>query len=311
MPRYRVYGSVLQSEVPFPDLPAAEDGTAVRWRIARRDQLPEMVEATCVGAEPLYQDVHARLYSHRDGWRIAVDDTGGFELGEDGQILAAPLPDAWPDFVRAHLLGRVLATMLYNDGWLPLHGSAVATGQGTIGFLGPKGVGKSSLAAALVQEGAPLVTDDTFPIEIDSPPLAWPGVFTLRVRDDAREHLAFGDVGAITREGKRAVAVEPSVATAHEPRPLAALFLLAPSDSVARADAAVRVRYSSVLAAAAVTAHVKCGRMLGNGAAAEMLARVARIVHHVPVYQLSITRDLSRLPDAARAILGWYDGPAR
>lgn len=309
MSRYRVCGSVLESAIPFPDLPAADaaEGPA-RWRIEQTDALAEMVDASCLGAERLYDDVHARLYAHRDGWRIVVDDTGAFELGKDRVVLAQPREEAWEDFVRAHLLGRVLATLQYREGWLPLHGSAVAAAEGTIAFLGPKGVGKTSLAAALMRAGAPLVTDDTFPVEPSAPPQAWPGVRTLRLRDDARERLSIGEEGERTREGKLAVRI---AAAGDAPRPLAALFLLAPSADTARAEAALRTPYSPVLAAAAVTAHVKCGAMLGSAAAGELLSRVARIVHHVPVHQLSITRDLARLPEAATTVLGWYGGPAR
>lgn len=308
--RYRVYGSVLESALAFPDLPEASAGDgAARWRIELADTLAEMRDATCLGSERLYAEVHARLYAHRDGWRIVVDDTGTFELGRSNVVLVQPRADAWEDFVRAHLLGRVLATLQYRDGLLPLHGSAVATAEGTVAFLGPKGVGKTSLAAALVQAGAPLVTDDTLPVEPSTPPLAWPGVRTLRVRDDARAQLALGSDGERTREGKLAMAV--AAADVDGPRPLAAIFLLAPSPEVSREAAAIRTPFAAVLAAAAVTAHVKCGAMLGSAAAADVLARVARIVHHVPVHQLSITRDLARLPETAATVLGWYGGPAR
>lgn len=312
MSRYRVYGSILESAVPFPDLPTASaaDGSP-RWRIEQHESLPPMQDESCLGAERLYDDVHARLFAHRDGWRIVVDDTGAFDLGDAGLVRAAPRADAWDDFVRAHLLGRVLATLQYRDGWLPLHASAVATTEGTIAFLGPKGVGKTSLAAALVQAGAPLVSDDTLPIEPSAPPRAHSGVRTLRVRDDVREQLALGDVGERTREGKRAVNIPKGTYDTDTPRPLAAIFLIAPSSVAVDLDAVHRTPYAPVLAAAAVTAHVKCGAMLGSAAAGDLLARAARIVHHVPVNQLSVTRDVARLPEAAATILGWYGGPPR
>jgi hypothetical protein len=66
-----------------------------------------------------------------------------------------------------------------------------------------------------------------------------------------------------------------------------------------------------VLAAAALVAHVKIGRMLGAAAAASMLERAAIISRMVPVHQLIVTRDLNRLPEAASQLLAWYGGPAR
>src|SRR5690606_29457157 len=137
MPSYRVYGSLLESDIEFPGLPevTAAGTAAPRWRIQRRDALPPMRDAAPLGAETLYSDIQARLFAHADGWRIVVDDTGAFDIGGSGDILAAPLPEAWSDFLRSHLLGRVLSTAMYRDGWLPMHASAVSTREGVIGFL--------------------------------------------------------------------------------------------------------------------------------------------------------------------------------
>lgn len=312
MPSYRVYGSLLESDIEFPGLPAVEaaGGAAPRWRIQRRDELPPMRDASPLGAETLYSDVQARLFAHADGWRIVVDDTGAFDIDGSGDILAAPLPEAWSDFLRSHLLGRVLSTTMYRDGWLPLHASAVSTREGVIGFLGPKGVGKSSLASAFVAAGAPLVTDDTLPVELGTPPTAWPGIHLLRLRPDAREAVALDGSGTETREGKREIALRDDRLLETHPRPLAALFFLAPTLETDRPDAVRRIPFSPALAAAALVGHVKGGQMLGSAAAAPMLGRLASLVHLVPVNQLSLVRDLARLPDVVATVLEWYGGAA-
>jgi hypothetical protein len=312
MPHYRVYGSLLDSDIEFPGLPAitVPESGAARWRMRRRDALQPMRDATALGSETLYQDVQARLFSHADGWRIVVDDTGAFDLTDDGEILAAPLPDAWDDFVRSHLLGRVLSASLYRDGWLSLHASAVSMREGVIGFLGPKGVGKSSLASALVAAGAPLVTDDTLPVQPGTPPMAWPGIHLLRLRPDAHAAVALDEPGTETREGKREIALRDDRLREEAPRPLAALFFLAPSNELDRSVVARRTPFSPALAAAALVGHVKGGQMLGSTAAAPLLARLAALVHLVPVNQLSLVRDLARLPEAVASILEWYGGAA-
>jgi hypothetical protein len=306
MQRYLVYGAVLESAVPFPDLPIATPGAgAARWRIERYESLPPMHDEVCLGAERLYAEVHARLFAHREGWRIVVDDTGSFELGHATTVSVVPRIGAWDDFIRAHLLGRVLATLQYREGWLPLHASAVATPRGTIAFLGPKGVGKTSMAAALVRAGALLVTDDTLPVEPVDPPMAWPGLHTLRVRDDAREGLGLGEDGERTRDGK--LAMDLGGEGDATPRRLMALCLLAPSVDLERDAPITRTRFTNVTAAAAVMAHVKCGAMLGGGAAGTLLSRIAGIVRSVPVYQLSVTRDLTQLPVVAATLMEWTD----
>jgi hypothetical protein len=300
----------LESSVELPEL-APSTGTPARWRFSIVDTLPEMRDPREVGAERIYDEVHARLYTHRDGRRIVVDDTGAFDLDRRRRIQCQRTPTSWDDFLRGHLLGRVLATAMYDDGWLPLHGSAVATREGVIAFLAPKGFGKSSLALALAHAGAPLVTDDTLPIEPTVPPRAWPGVHSIRAREDALAALGVERLGETTRDGKVALRTSEGLPLATAPLPLAAIYLLSPSEDSARAEVVVRTPFSSTLAALAITPHVKVGAMLGAEATATMLERVATIANLVPVNQLSISRELARLPEAAAQLLEWYGGPAR
>ncbi len=310
MPTYSVYGSCLESTLEFPELSPIASGTP-RWRLSVVDHLFDMYEPVAIGDEVIYGECHARLFQHRDGYRIVVDDTGSFELENGGHIIAAPKSGAFPDFVRAHLLGRVLATALFHDGYLPMHGSAVQTREGVVAFLAPKGYGKSSMALAMVKAGASLVSDDLLPVLPGTPPLAWPGVRSLRVREDAVRAVGVDAAGEATREGKVALHQNAGPMAADAPLPLAAIFLLAPITDVGTAEPVKRTPLAPVLATAALVAHVKIGRMLGSGAAATMMQRAATISSLVPVHQLIITRDLARLPEAAAQILAWYGGPAR
>jgi hypothetical protein len=310
MTTYAVYGSTLASAVEFPELARATGASAPRWHFEITDALAPMPDAVELGAELIYADVHARLYAHRGGHRITVDDTGAYDLSPDGRIRCQPIPGAWPDFVRAHCVGRVLATAIYLDGWLPLHGSAVELEDGVVAFLAPKGFGKSSLALALNQAGAPLVTDDTLPVEPTMPPRAWPGVHNLRVREDSLEALDVSSAGETTREGKRMFHASHTGRVLVTPRPFAAIYILGRTVDGAPDTGVRRVPFSPTVAALAVVAHVKIGRMLGTDAAATMLERVANIVRMVPVHRLSIPQDLSRFPEAVEQLFAWHGRPS-
>jgi hypothetical protein len=304
---YTVYGEGLASSVSFPELPERGSRDA-RWTFETVADLDAMSDASELGSDLLYADVHARLHQHATGHRIIVDDTGSFDLSADRRhVRCVERPDAWPDFVRAHLMGRVLATSLYLDGLLPLHASAVETRDGVVAFLAPKGFGKSTLALALVTAGARLGTDDTLPIEPLAVPQAWPGVHSIRVHEDALDALDAQHPELETREGKRVVTALPGERLQVTRRPLAAVYLLDPVGP--EVVDTTRTAMPPMLAAVGVVAHVKIGRMLGAAAAAPMLERAAAIVRRVPVFRLHAPRDLARLHETAGTIIDWHGVP--
>lgn len=304
--RYEVFGEGLTSAIAFPELREVTHGGA-RWHFDLVERLSPMDVSVESGDDLIYGDVHARLYAHAAGHRITVDDTGAYDLSADLRTIRfTSRPGAWPDFVRAHFLGRVLSTALWFEGCLPLHASAVATADGALAFLAPKGFGKSSIALALVEQGARLVTDDTLAIEIGAAPRARPGVHSVRVHDDAMHAVGARSATRETREGKLLVTDLPPERLQRTPTPLRAIYLLAPMPpETAHPE---RVLLPPTVAAVSVVAHVKIGRMLGAGAAGAMLQRAASVSHQVPVYRLQVARALERLPDTAAALLSWHGG---
>lgn len=312
--RYDVYGAVLSSALAFPELPIATDDAAARWMFETVSALPTMHAPVALGDDHIYGTVHARFFRHAEGHRIHVDDTGTFDIAQDRRtLLWEERQDAWPDFVRSHLTGRVIATALYLDGLLPLHGSAVETAGGVIGFLAPKGYGKSTLALALTQAGARLVTDDTLPIELPGADSAtgvraWPGVHSVRLKEDSLRAISAARPTVGTNEGKQIVTDLPGDRRTTAPAPLAALYLI---DPVHPEGADVSwVALPSMSSAMSVVAHVKIGKMLGATAAPVMLERAAAIARQVPVRRLQMPRDLTRLEAVVRTILSWHEAPA-
>jgi hypothetical protein len=298
----------------FPELPPASDDRHPRWTFDTVRALPDMRNPVTLGDDHIYGTVHARFFEHAAGHRILVDDTGTFDIASDRRTLRwETRHDAWPDFVRSHLTGRVIATALYLDGLLPLHGSAVETASGVIGFLAPKGYGKSTLALALTQAGGRLVTDDTLPIELPGAGAAtvvraWPGVHSVRLKEDSLRAISAARPAVGTNEGKQVVTDLPGDRRTTRPAPLAALYLL---DPVHPEGADVTwTPMPSMLAAMSVVAHVKIGKMLGAAAAPVMLERAAAIARQVPVRRLQMPRDLTRLEAVARTILSWHETPA-
>jgi len=308
MPDYAVCGGSLRSSVVFPELQRTRTDRPT-WSFDVRGADPPRAETELLGEEAIYGDVHARLYRWSAGYRIVVDDTGTFDLSDDGATIEAyPLDTAWPDFLRAHLVGRVLATALHLSGILTLHGSAVALGDAAVAFLAPKHYGKSTLALGLVRAGATLMSDDALPIEAGAPPMARPGVHSLRLRSDSAALLAGPGPRPASRDGKELVTDVPIHLRREAPAPLRAVYLLTPAATITGGMAALRRPLAPVEAAVGLVAHAKIGSMLGAWGAPVVLRQAVELVRSVPVYTLAVLRELPSLPDVVRTILEWHGG---
>jgi hypothetical protein len=308
---YSVFGGCLESDVHFPELRECAL-CEPRWRFGIVAKLPELADMVEIGAQHIYGEVHARLYRRADGgYRITVDDTGRFDIDPSGTcIVCEEKEGAWPDFVRAHLLGRVLATALYSRGWMPLHGSAVQFDSGVVGFLAPKGFGKSTLALSLARSGARLVTDDTLPVELVNPLVSWPGVHSVRIAADSMAAVGVASADLDTREGKSVVTSLRDEERAEKPAPLRALYLIEPrlpsSEQNDTGDLVRRELLTGARAALALLSNFKLTKMTGRDEMPEVLRRAAIVADRTSVYALSIPRDLGALATVAEVIRGWH-----
>jgi hypothetical protein len=144
-----------------------------------RGPVPYRLEQAAI-AGPTF-DVAGRRFLLRvpNGLRVLVEDGASVtvdsppHLSDDDQLL-------W-------ILGSAWGALAYQRGLLPLHLSAIRSGQGIVGFGGNSGAGKSTLAAALTTRGHTLAADDVTGIDVASPggPMALPGHKTLKLWGDA------------------------------------------------------------------------------------------------------------------------------
>jgi hypothetical protein len=308
---YTAFGHLLASELELPELRPAPAGSP-RWtvRVGAACIPPHHADdAVALGRQHLYHDFSAHLFRTATGWRIVVDDTGIYEVTDDGHTITwSAYPDGIPDFGRAHLLGRVLATTMHFSGLIVLHGSAVAFPEGGVAFLAPKHTGKSTLALALTLAGNRLISDDTLPVTLDDPPQVWPGVHSMRLLGDAAEHLT-GSLPAEQRtDGKYVVDDLPPERLEQHPRSLTAIYILAAAESIKGGVAVARRPLPPSLAAAALVGQGKVSEMLGPAESPVLLQRAARLAARVPVYQLPVLRDVSRLPEVTAQLAAWHGG---
>lgn len=162
-----------------------------------------------------------------------------FLLSPDGSVVRvffAPNADPWSlDFV---LLRGVIPRVLHLRGIPCLHASGVRAGGGVVGFMGSSGRGKSTLAAALVARGLPLVTDDVMPLRLDpgrQQILVGPGLHELRLYPPAAALVGVGSLISPPRPGQTKGCWTPHPRQcAPGPAPLTCLYWLHPRRDPAR-----------------------------------------------------------------------------
>jgi hypothetical protein len=306
---YHVFGQRLVSQLPFPELRDAPPGPATwTFRLEAPVEPPTQVDGSLLGQQTIYPGCQARLFGCADGWRIVVDDTGIYDLRDGGRdITWTRFPLGTPDFGRAHFLGRVLSTAMHFGGGLVLHGSAVSYPAGAVVFLAPKHTGKSTLALALTQAGARLITDDTITVAMPRPGTqeVWPGVHSLRLLPDTVERLQ-ATPRRSQSDGKILVTDLRSGQLEEGVRPVAAIYLLAAAKSITGGGSVARRPVPQPLAAAALVGQGKISEMLGAAEAPVLLQRAARLASQVPVYRLAVQRDFDRLHEVAAQVAEWH-----
>jgi len=137
---------------------------------------------------------------------------------------------------EVYLLGVVLAFWLEREGFPVLHTSAVTIRDRVVAFPSFSGNGKSTLAAAFIQTGAALFTDDILPIEIQADEY-WghPGLPNINLWPDQAMHFMEGN-HVFEERAKRRVPVEElrNGSFCQEKRPLACIYIPSRSNQASR-----------------------------------------------------------------------------
>lgn len=217
---YKAFGLTVRSPIPLQELPqlkANVEGADVVIEIADLSILwSALVPA---GKKSVVSD---------DLYMFQVSDIARFCVQNGKKIIVSPLTDYDDDRVRLFLLGTCMGALLMQRKILPLHGSALAINGKAYGFVGLSGVGKSTLASALLKRGHKLLSDDVIAVSLSggNTPLITPSYPQQKLWQESLKELGMGETyqPIFNRETKFAVPV-PSDFSA-EPLPLAGVFEL-------------------------------------------------------------------------------------
>jgi len=305
---HAIFGGCLRSDFPIPELPPIH-GRGPDWVFRRSAGLPR--EAHFLGIDNVDATIRVRCSKIPDGFQLAFDDTGTFDITDGGRDIAwTPGSETAMELVRADLLGGVFSVALHLQGLLSLHGSGVGIDGTAVAFLANKGAGKSTLATALCDAGCTLVTDDMLPVDPTGPVTAWPSMPAVRLLHDSASHLRYASGQTHPVTNKYHVNELPPHQVETSRLPLGAVYELAPVPAGENVPAVERIRVSGTAAVGTLLRHHRAGTAIGGAESANLFLRASDIVRSVAVYRLQVARDFDRLPEVVATIRSWHTGAA-
>jgi HPr Serine kinase C-terminal domain len=180
---YRVYDILLQSDIVIPEMAPVEADTA-----KAETALPVHISLAPVNTPPEdATQLGPFLWASNQQLWLFVPKVAKFHITKGERICVEPESGVDLDSVRLFLLGSALGALLFQRNLLVMHGNAVRVGNQCVICVGRSGIGKSTLAAKLMQRGYPVLADDVVPIDIEGFALA--GVPRIKLWQDSAAQL--------------------------------------------------------------------------------------------------------------------------
>ncbi len=231
---YCLYGLRIASAVPLP-CPELQDPAAdadVELIEVRGEQLSEHCKSACTHSKDsaywrdnIYEDGSAHVL-WKEHFEFLVSGDGSRVLWQRAQEVS-------DEVVFTYLLGHVMSYCLLARGIEPLHATSVLINGSAIALLGNSGYGKSTMAAALLERGYPLITDDVLVLEFKGQEvLAHPSLPRIKLLPESADAFLQGKrsmpMNKFTHKMIFPLKGEQHIA---QPVPLAALYLIPPRSS--------------------------------------------------------------------------------
>ena len=279
---YYAYGLGIHCDFELPEFVPAERGCDVLIRMDPND----------ASAGDLAEESSVAL--GEDEARLTFMRAGVFRIRRGQEIIISRAPGADLSLVRLYLVGKVLATLLYQRGLLVLHGSAVEVNGQAVCFVGSSYFGKSSIAASLHRCGHKVVADDVTALDMRfDTPLAIPAFPQLKLDPGVARSLGYTDdslIGLDPLEPRRGLRVHESFTTSA--LPLGLIYVLG-------SDVAAQQPFEPQHVLIELVRNSFPARLNRSGGASHLL-QCTRLAKVVPIARLGVRE--SRMPPAELSI---------
>lgn len=201
-----------------------------------------------------------------------------------------------------YLLGQVLSFALVARGSEPLHATTVLVDGRAVGFLGDCGTGKSTIGAAMLARGYPLLTDDLLSLTNGRARyMAHPGPSRIKLFPRvARALLGRADGAPMNVGTAKRVLTLPRELTGRRPAPLGALYVLQAAPSCSTVQVKRLTRAEALIEIVRATFNLLC---TDRARLERQFAFATAVADAVPVRRLRVPRSLSALPAVCDAVL--------
>lgn len=237
--------------------------------------------------------------------------TGLFEflISADGaRIACCSLRSGSVQAFHTYLLGQVISFALLKRGIEPLHSTIVVVNGGAIGFLGDSGYGKSSLAAAFLQAGYPLLTDDMLVMkEHRGEFFAYPGLPRIKLFANVAKAFMRNAIGTpMNPQTSKLVIPLGRQLRFQKVTPLKALYVL-PAPGRSQTDKISIRKRRQREAFLDVIRNTFNSKITTTERLRQQFALATRLSSAIPFKSLSYPRRLSRLPGVVEKVCADLD----
>jgi hypothetical protein len=220
---------------------------------------------------------------------LTVPEVAQYHVSGGNEISIVSTPQVDAADVRAMLFNVVLALLAHQRGLVPLQATAVRRHGRSVAFVGHAAVGKSTLAATLIQRGYELLSDDITILDpMSTTPIVVPTIPRVKLWRDALEALGIPIAGLAKNRSTQQKYIYCPVgpeAGFQAPAKLERLYILNNKGSTSmRAVATAKERLSltallNFMALPAVAA--------ARGTAAAMVRMGINMLNDVQIYELA------------------------
>jgi hypothetical protein len=162
MVSYYAYNLQITSDISIPEF--IHSDVAIP-DVSIRATAPEDIQIDFLKESPYYSSAGGNTF-------IKIPSIGIFSIRQGREINVVLEDGVDPGRLHLYLTGNIFAFLLLQRGCFVMHASAACVDGKAAAFLGMPGAGKSSLVAALHQNGHTILVDDVSAVDLNAKPVS-------------------------------------------------------------------------------------------------------------------------------------------